>query len=227
MSQQHFLQDVPLRDFVLSTPVESPERDVLDQITRLSLEIFHEDAVDEYSKPGVGGRLWVIYDYGSPKSLQHTETPTSISLHHSISIQSTEVSDDDSNCTGEPGTAGRPRLLGFLIGKLIQKKAIVSGGEAFNIIYACVPQELRGKGTGKKLVNATLKQAKERQNIALVSCWALPNAIKFWQRCGLKVDSSEDDDAAMIENGKELGQRYMEIKTAGKRGKKTNRRKKA
>lgn len=212
----HFLEDQPLRELVEKTEKHSIEYDVLTQTSILSLELFGEDCIEEYSKPGKAGRLWAMYDFGSPSN--NKNDAASAATESTIDSASFIGDDDDSAedvekdwVQPEPGVAGRPRLLGFLLAKLLPHTG-VKGGQAFTIVFAGVPGNLRGKGTGRKLVASVIKHGRQRQNIALVTLSALPDAIKFWERCGLK----QFPDAMKVSEGAAPGQIYMEMSVRGK-----------
>lgn len=261
----HFLEDQPLRDLVAKTEKHSTEYDVLAQTSILSLQLFGEDCIEDYSKPGAAGRLWVMYDFGSPDNKKNSEKDEKISkksmqfreflgsprnMPRDMAAESTIDTDfgdlnlDDNNIVvnnsniavssekdeekiiekveseahwvqPEPGCGGRPRLLGFLLAKLLPHTG-TKGGQCFTIVFAGVPTHLRGKGTGKKLVASVLKHGRERKNIALVTLSALPDAIKFWERCGLK----SYPDAMKVKEGSAAGQIYMEVSVRGKGNKK-------
>lgn len=211
---QHLIEDQPLRELVSKTAANSPEDDVLSQVRELSQKLFAEDCIDEYSKPGAAGRLWVMWDWGDNKIF----TPSIASGSTTASVSLIADGQQDNAANPEPGFGGRPRLLGFLLAKLLPK-ANVPGGEAFTIVYTAVPDHLRGKGVGRKLVASVLKQGRARQNIAVVTCSALAGAIQFWERCGLK----QYPDAMELKEGSAAGQVYMEISVKGKKGKSRKR----
>lgn len=211
MVTTHFLEDTPLRELVAKTTADTPEFDVLAQVQQLSLELFYEDCIEEYAQPGKAGRLWVMWDYGSPKSSENC--PSS-----SASTVDSECPDEDDSENPAPGFGGRPRMLGFLVAKMLPS-ARVKGGEAFTIVYAGVPSHLRSKGIGRKLVASVIKQGRARQNIAIVTLSALPGAIRFWERCGLTAFP----DAVEVKEGSVPGQVYMEKCVRGKKGKSKKR----
>lgn len=212
----HFLEDQPLRELVEKTEKHSVEYDVLAQTSILSLELFGEDCIEEYSKPGAAGRLWVMYDFGSPSNNKNDGMSAATeSTVDSASFIDEEEKEGEEWTQPEPGCRGRPRMLGFLLAKLLPNTGL-KGGQAFTIVFAGVPSNLRKKGTGRKLVASVIKHGRARQNISLVTLSALPNAISFWERCGLK----RFDGAMKSQEGAAPGQVYMELSVRGKGKKK-------
>lgn len=213
-----------LRELLTKTKEDSVEKDVLDQISLLSIRLFGEDVVEEYGAPGKAGRLWAMYDFGCS-----IEGDAKKSMSASMASVSTEPSicdgDDNSDELPEPGCGGRPRLLGFLVAKLMNNyKMPRIGGEVLSVVYAGVPEEMRGNGIGGKLVKMMVTTGRERKNIALITLSSLPDAIKFWTRCGF-VDFPE---AMELKEGMVQGQVYMECNVRGSKGKrkgKTNKKK--
>lgn len=214
-----------LRELVTKTEEGSAESDVLNQISLLSIKLFGEDVVEEYGAPGKAGRLWALYDFGSSIEGLSKEKLASASLASLSTEPSVCDGDDNSDEIPEPGFGGRPRLLGFLVAKLMnQTKMPRIGGEALSVVYAGVPEEMRGKGIGSKLVKMMVATGRERKNIALITLSSLPGAIEFWARCGFVAFP----DAMELKEGMVKGQVYMEANVrSSKKGKKqkTNRKK--
>lgn len=212
-----------LRELVTKSAPDSIEKDVLDQISVLSLGLFGEDCVELYSASGKAGRLWAMYDFGGPLSdTKDQASMASMSTEPSL-CEGEDNTDDDS--LPEPGFGGRPRLLGFLVARLMNHVKLPRiGGEALSVVYAGVPEEFRGKGIGKKLVQSMVATGRTRKNIAVITLSALPGAIDFWARCGFVAFP----DAMEIQEGMVKGQVYMEanVRGSGKKGKKSRTNKK-
>lgn len=220
MVNVHFLEDQPLRELVSKTEKHSIEYDVLAQASVLSLELFSEDCIEEYSKPGTAGRLWLMWDFGSPcnnKENESASAATESTVDTASEFDVDESKSEEEWVQPEPGFKGRPRLLGFLLAKMLPHTG-TKGGQCFTIIYAGVPSYLRKKGTGRKLVASVIKHGRERKNIAVVTLSALPNAISFWERCGFKGYP----DAMKLKEGSAAGQIFMECSVRGK-GKKSKK----
>ena len=216
MEQCKKIEYANLRDLVKTA--EGPERDVLHQISLLSLDLFGEDCIEDYSQPGKGGRLWAMYDFGG--SFKDSKVRNN---NASMASMSTEVSEDEAETDEmpEPGFGGRPRLLGFVVARLMNHIRMPKmGGEALSIVFAGVPQELRGKGVGKMITQQVVATGRERKNIAVVTLSALPGAIDFWERCGFVAFP----DAMEVKEGMVKGQIYMEANVRGsKKGKKSGK----
>lgn len=217
MEQCKKIEYANLRDLVKTA--EGAEKDVLNQISLLSLDLFGEDCVEDYSQPGKGGRLWAMYDFGG--SFKESKRNNNASM----ASMSTEVSEDEceDDEMPEPGFGGRPRLLGFVVARLMNHIRMPKmGGEALSIVFAGVPQELRGKGVGKMITQQVVATGRERKNIAVVTLSALPGAIDFWERCGFVAFP----DAMEVKEGMVKGQIYMEANVRGaKKGKKATKKK--
>lgn len=211
MEQCKKIEYANLRELVAKA--EGVERDVLHQISLLSLDLFGEDCVEDYSQPGKGGRLWAMYDFGG--SFKDTKRNNNASM----ASLSTEVSEDecDDDEMPEPGFGGRPRLLGFVVARLMNHIRMPKmGGEALSIVFAGVPKELRGHGVGKMITQQVVATGRERKNIAVVTLSALPGAVDFWERCGFVAFP----DAMEVKEGMVQGQVYMEANVRGAKGKK-------
>lgn len=214
MEQCKKIEYANLRELVAKA--EGVERDVLNQISLLSLDLFGEDCVEDYSQPGKGGRLWAMYDFGGS-----FKGDAKRNNNASMASMSTEVSEDEADEDDfempEPGFGGRPRLLGFVVARLMNHIRMPKmGGEALSIVFAGVPQELRGKGIGKMITQQVVATGRERKNIAVVTLSALPGAIDFWERCGFVAFP----DAMEVKEGMVRGQVYMEANVRGAKGKK-------
>jgi len=215
MEQCKKIEYASLRDMVRNAESGSVEKDVLFQISMLSLDLFGEDCVEEYSASGKGGRLWAMYDFGG--SLTDRRASKLGDSMASLSTAVSEAGDDESDEMPEPGFGGRPRLLGFLVARLMNHiKMPRMGGEALSVVYAGVPEHLRGNGIGKQLCKAVVASGRERKNIAVVTLSALPGAIKFWESCGFVGFP----DSMTVKEGMVQGQIYMEANVRGKGGKK-------
>lgn len=224
MENVKFLQYESLRE--LTTKSDCPiKEDVLDQISLLSIELFGEDVVEEYGAAGKAGRLWAMYDFGG--SLKATPFDSMASMSTRAESEAGDLEENttsEEKPTPEPGHGGRPRLLGFLVARLMNNiKMPRIGGEALSIVYAGVPAPFRGNGIGKKLVQSLLTTGRERKNIAVITLSALPGAIDFWTRCGFVAFP----DAMEVTEGMAKGQVYMEANVRGngkgKRKPKTNK----
>lgn len=224
MEQVKKIEYASLRELV-TKDADYIQKDVLNQISVLSLDLFGEDAIETYSAPGKAGRLWAMYDFGG--SFKDCKAATGISMaSQSTAADSTCGGDDetDEDECPEPGFGGRPRLLGFVICRLMNHvKMPRIGGEALSVVYAGVPEELRGFGLGKKLVQQVVSTGRERKNIAVITLSSLAGAIDFWARCGFVAFP----DAMEVKDGMKKGQVYMEANVRGSKGKKqkTNRKK--
>lgn len=221
MEQCKKIEYASLRELVTKCSDDYIQKDVLNQVSILSLELFGEDAVETYSAPGKAGRLWAMYDFGGSFVEGKPVDQSMASMSTNVSLSGDDDSDED--CP-EPGFGGRPRLLGFIIARLMNNvKMPRIGGEALSIVYAGVPEDLRGHGIGKQLVQQVIGTGRERKNIAVVTLSALPGAINFWERCGFV----SFPDAMEVKEGMAKGQVYMEANVRGSKGKKqkTNRKK--
>lgn len=219
MEQPQLLEYLSLRDFCKTVKPGSVEKDVLNQVSILSLELFGEDCVEVYSQPGKAGRLWVLYDFGPTLREKKGLCPSMAS----VSTEVSEIESESDEEMPEPGCGGRPRLLGFLVAKLLNNfKLPKIGGEALSVVYTGVPLNLRGNGYGKKLVSSCLATGRERKNIAVVTLSALPGAVAFWEHVGF----TPFPDAMEVKDGMVAGQIYMEASVRGKNKKTTRKGKK-
>jgi len=202
-----------LRELLTKTEDGSAEKDVLNQISSLSIKLFGEDVVEDYGAPGKVGRLWALYDFGSSDE-GTSKTKFASASCASMSTEPSVCDGDDNHEIQEPGYGGRPRLLGFLVARLMNKTNMPRiGGEALSVVYAAVPEELRGNGIGSKLVKMMVATGRERKNIALITLSSLPVAIQFWTRCGFVVFP----DAMELKEGMVQGQVYMEANVRGRK----------
>jgi len=233
-----FIEYASMRDLVTKSASDPIEEDVLDQISLLSIELFGEDCVETYGAPGKAGRLWAMYDFGGPLGDKRDQCASMASMSTEPSVCDGDEDDNEADNSSQaasdaaekegpaPGYGGRPRLLGFLVARLMNNvKMPRIGGEALSVVYAGVPEQLRGKGIGKKLVQSMVATGRERKNIAVITLSALPGAIDFWTRCGFVAFP----DAMELKEGMAPGQVYMEanVRGSGKKGKrcKTNKKK--
>jgi len=219
MEQCKKIEYASLRE--LTTKGDYIQKDVLNQVSILSLDLFGEDAVETYSAPGKAGRVWAIYDFGGSFVEGKPVDQSMASMSTNVSL-SGDDDEEDEECP-EPGFGGRPRLLGFIIARLMNHvKMPRIGGEALSIVYAGVPENLRGNGIGKLLVQQVVATGRERKNIAVITLSALKGAIDFWARVGFVAFP----EAMEIKDGMKAGQVYMEPNVRGSKGKKQKTNKK-
>ncbi|MCD7827854.1 MAG: GNAT family N-acetyltransferase [Clostridiales bacterium] len=80
-------------------------------------------------------------------------------------------------------------VTGYTMSKIYERggEGIMARQKAMYIDDVCVDKEFRRSGIGKKLMNATVKEAEKAGcQIAELNVWAFnEQAIKFYESCGL------------------------------------------
>lgn len=73
------------------------------------------------------------------------------------------------------------------------------------IVRVAVPRQLRGRGYGKRLMQAALSQARRmpREICGAVMCGAPPEAITFYRRFGFEPAANEDEPTLERPSGPE------------------------
>jgi len=92
-------------------------------------------------------------------------------------------------------------LCGFIVAKVTRG--------TLSIAKVAVPEQFRGHGFGKRIMDEMIKSAKKQGDVSEVCLSSLPTAITFYQRLGFKayknVKVAQEDGVELVE-----GQVYME-----------------
>eukprot|EP00929_Paragymnodinium_shiwhaense_P043399 TRINITY_DN22316_c0_g1_i1.p1 TRINITY_DN22316_c0_g1~~TRINITY_DN22316_c0_g1_i1.p1 ORF type:complete len:409 (+),score=129.72 TRINITY_DN22316_c0_g1_i1:307-1533(+) len=239
-SKTEIVQEIEaLRQRAFLESAEAADREAQDAIARAAREKADEEARQRKSAMQAAeaaalakarrNALEVLPNI-SPSSEAARTDPRLQTLLKQVSALSSEVFDDDCVQTGVSKKKGwkltllaRPIpedpencpeedpdvLLGFMVFRIRPDFGCMS------IAKIAVPEENRGKGFGKYLMEWCVKQAQQTGTLQYLSLSSLPEAVKFYQKFGFKsvqVDVKDPDDD-LIE-----GQVYMEYRIRQKPG---------
>uniref|UniRef100_A0A0G4GQM8 N-acetyltransferase domain-containing protein n=1 Tax=Chromera velia CCMP2878 TaxID=1169474 RepID=A0A0G4GQM8_9ALVE len=108
---------------------------------------------------------------------------------------------------------GNPVLRGFLLWR--SRPSL----EVLEIAKLAVPEEMRGKGYGKRLLKYAMETGKKNPNIRVVALSSLKDAVPFYLRLGFRKDDrvtaslalqKENDPSGQVQRAAAEGQVYLE-----------------
>ncbi len=94
--------------------------------------------------------------------------------------------------------AGAVHLLATVDGRPVGTARLLVSGDSGKIGRVCVLAEMRGKGTGARLIEAAVREFAANPAIGKVKLSAQINALSFYERLGFTAEGDEYLDAGIV-----------------------------